>query len=252
MRVLRTRSGLALVRTLRAADGERIRVLSQDGVFQSATYLGERSFEPVFSYIRAFDRMFEAGPPVGRVLMLGGGGFSYPKHLLVSREGVSIDVVEIDPAVVSAARRWFFVDELLATPGLAARLGTFCEDARAYLERRPVGYDAIVNDTFSGREPVRALATVEAAQAARACLAPGGLYLANVVSRSGGADVSFLRDQVATLLQAFAHVHVLLASDDDLGGEDNYLVVATDGDWEFPDAVPYDDSFLGKVLRDAG
>ena len=49
MRVLRTRSGLALVRTLRAADGERIRVLSQDGVFQSATYLGERRLEPVLA-----------------------------------------------------------------------------------------------------------------------------------------------------------------------------------------------------------
>ena len=253
--LLRTASGHALVCMVRLAGGERVRVLQQGGVYQSATYLGARRHEPVFAYVRAFDRMFGLGVPVRRVLMLGGGGFSYPRHVLTSRLDVAVDVVEVDPAVVSAARRWFFLDEIEADPETSSRLRVIVADAREYLEcRAAMGaarYDAIVNDTFSGREPVRSLATVGAAQAAKACLAPGGIYLTNVVSRSGGSDVSFLRDEVATLAEVFRHVHVVLACDDDLGGEDNYLVVATDGDWDVAGAVPFDDEFLGRPIRDA-
>ena len=79
---------------------------------------------------------------------------------------------------------------------------------------------------------------------------PGGLYLSNVVSADEGSDVSFLRDEVATLRKVFAHVYVLPASDDELGGEDNYLVVATDGETTFEGVISYDDDFLGNVLHD--
>lgn len=114
--LVRTASGFAAVYTAE----ENVRVLRAGGVFQSATYLDERRFEPVFEYYRGFDAMFESETPlasafghgVTEVLMLGGGGFAYPKHLLSSRSGISLDVVEIDPAVVDAARRWFFLDEL--------------------------------------------------------------------------------------------------------------------------------------------
>ena len=83
-----------------------------------------------------------------------------------------------------------------------------------------------------------------------ASLAPGGVLLANVVSRDGGSDVSFLRSFVATSLTVFSHVEVALATDDDHAGEDNYLVVASDGPLGLRDAIPYDADFLGPVLLD--
>lgn len=251
---VRTRSGTAFVYTVRDGAGEPVRVLSQGGVYQSATYLGERRFEPVFAYQRAFDRMFEPGMPVRRVLMVGGGGYAYPKHAMLSRPEVEMTVVELDAAVTDAARRFFFLDELLARPGVAERLHLVEGDGRTYMERAAEGgepaFDVIVNDAFSGSEPVRALATVEAAQAARATLRAGGLYLANVVSRERGSDLSFLRDEVATLACAFAHVNVIPVSDEEFGGEDNYLLVATDSPHAFEGAVPYDEAFPGSVLRD--
>lgn len=264
--LVRTASGAALVRTVRGPDGSPVRVLRQGGVYQSATYLDERRFEPVFTYIRGFDAMFEAegamraeqGHGVRRVLMLGGGGFSYPKHLLTSRSGARFDVVEPDPAITSAARRWFFVDELeqrLADPACSrgCSLGVFTADGRGFLEAaalRAVRYDAIINDAFAGREPVHALASVDAARAVKACLVSGGLYLVNVVSRDHGADLSFLRDEVATLRAVFARVHVLDTSDEQFGGESNYLVIATDAPYRFSEAIPYDDDFPGNVLSD--
>lgn len=253
----RTRGGWALIRSRRLPDGTRVRVLRQGGVYQSATYLDERRFEPPFAYQRAFDAVFDAedgmrrarGHGIRRVLALGGGGYAWPKHALSQRDDLLMDVVEIDEAVMRIARRWFFVDELERLA--KGRLRLVCADGRAYLEGAPAGgYDAVVNDTFAGDEPVVALATVEAMRAARACLAAGGLYLANVVSRGEGGDVSFLRDAVATCAAVFAHVWVLPASDEDLGGEDNYLVVASDDPYRFPEAIPYDEAFMGAVMRD--
>lgn len=261
--VVRTGDGRAFIYTRRVA-GEPVRVMRTHGVYQSATFLGERRFEPVFAYHRAFDRVLDAAPRragVQRVLALGGGGYAWPKHVLTERADVAVDVVEIDPAITAAARRWFYVDELADRVGAAdgfcdgatARLGLVTADARAIVDdaATPV-YDAIVNDVFRGAEPVRTLATVEAARAMRGHLAPGGVVGVNVVSRAEGADLSFLRDVVATLGAVFAHVAVYPAVDEELGGEENYLVCASDAALDETNAIPYDADFLGEVLRDRG
>ena len=79
-------------------------MLVQGGVYQSASYVGERWAEPVFAYYRAFDDVFEAegamrdayGHGIDRMLMLGGGGFAYPKFALMSHESLRMDVIEYD------------------------------------------------------------------------------------------------------------------------------------------------------------
>lgn len=259
LQLVRTKGGMARVKTVQAATGERVRVLQQGGVYQSATYLDKRRFDPVFAYIRAFDTMFQAdgvlrtmeGHGIERVLMLGGGGFSYPKHALMTRPELSMDVVEIDPAVVRLARRWFFLDELEKLAG--DRIGLIASDARAYLAQAIVEgtrYDAIVNDCFSGAAPVQSVATLEALLHIKACLRPGGIYLANVVSANGGEDIGFLRDVVATTAAVFAHVQVVPCEDEVFGGEDNYLVIASDVPYAFEGALPFDEDFPGTVLRD--
>lgn len=249
--LLRTLSGQALVYTTRDEAGERVRVLRTGGVFQSATYLDERRMEPVFEYYRAFGRLFELRPEARRLLAIGGGGFAFPKLVAARCPGVRVDVVEIDPTVVEAARRWFFLDEAVALARAGGGdLRVVCDDGRAFLDRGAGPFDAIVLDAFVGAEPVRSLATVEALRSVRRALAPGGICLANVVSRDGGADVSFLRSVVATALMTFAHVEVALATDDEHAGEDNYLVVASDGELGLPDAIPFDAAFLGEALFD--
>lgn len=250
--VVRATSGLALVYTVRDSSGNRVRVLRTGDVYQSSTYLGDRRMEPVFAYYRAFDRVFEVRPKAHRILAVGGGGFAFPKLVAAEHPGVRTDVVEIDPAVIRIARRWFYLDDAVALARASGGdLRVICDDGRAFLERDPDPYDAIALDAFVGAEPVRSLATVEALRAARRALVPGGICLMNVVSRDGGCDVSFLRSVVATALMVFQHVEVILATDDTHAEEDNYLVVASDGPLGLPDAIPYDSSFLGDVLYDA-
>lgn len=285
------------VYTMHDVAEEPVRVLRQGGVFQSATYMGARRFQPVFAYIRAFDCFFDLVPAPSpdyrrTVLMLGGGAFSYPKHLLTAHQNIDLDVVEYDEAMVRAAHRWFFLDELEERLSRAETmqgnsLRIFTTDARAFLEAFPFGgeaesiaaassgcdagepamvdsdrgstrdltgrarYDVIINDTFSGACPVASMATVEAARALRRRLAPEGLYLTNVVSRSAGRDVGFLRDEAATLRCVFKHVWIVPVPDEAFAGEDNYLLIASDANRCVDGAVPYDADFLGTLYFDA-
>lgn len=249
--VVRTMSGVALVYTTRDASGGRVRVLRTGGVYQSATYLGARRMEPVFEYYRAFGRLFDLRPTARQLLAIGGGGFAFPKLVAAEHPGVRTDVVEIDPAVVHIARRWFYLDDAVALARAGSGdLQVICDDGRRFLEREPGPYDAVVLDAFVGETPVRSLATVEALRLVRRALAPGGLLLMNVVSCADGTDVSFLRSVVATALVAFDHVKVVPATDDSHAAEDNYLLVASDTPIDLPDAIPFDEDFLGDVLFD--
>lgn len=249
--VVRTMSGVALVYTTRDASGGRVRVLRTGGVYQSATYLGARRMEPVFEYYRAFGRLFDLRPTARQLLAIGGGGFAFPKLVAAEHPGVRTDVVEIDPAVVHIARRWFYLDDAVALARAGSGdLQVICDDGRRFLEREPGPYDAVVLDAFVGETPVRSLATVGALRLVRRALAPGGLLLMNVVSCADGTDVSFLRSVVATALVAFDHVKVVPATDDSHAAEDNYLLVASDTPIDLPDAIPFDEDFLGDVLFD--
>lgn len=72
----------------------------------------------------------------------------------------------------------------------------------------------------------------------------------NVVSRDDGQELTFLRDEVATLAEVFAHVRVLPVDETVWAGEDNYIVLATDAQTVFDGTIPYDEDFLGTVLCD--
>lgn len=232
-----TKFGPAAVYTRRTEDGSRLRVMAVDDVYQSATYLGQRWNELPFEYLRAFDRMFDAGLPIHDTLMLGGGGFAYPKHLLTTHPEVSMDVVEPDVRVIRMAMDYFYLDRLVET--CPDRLGIYQNNGLSYLQTAERSYDAILNDAFRGAQPARNLATVEAANLVKAHLNPGGLYLVNTVAHSSTGDYSQVADTTAVLESAFSHVWVIESTDKEFSEEDNYLVIASDGDYGFSDAIPY-------------
>ncbi|MCI6547436.1 MAG: fused MFS/spermidine synthase [Coriobacteriaceae bacterium] len=248
--VVRTQSGLALVRTTHAR-GIWQRILSTGGVWQSATLLGPRRMEPPFAYHRAFGRIFDLLPNARRLLAIGGGGFAFPKLVAERHPAVVTDVVEIDPAVIKLARRWFYLDEAceLQRRG-GGQLNVICADGRRALDgAERSSYDAIVLDAFVRDRPVRSLATLEAFQAAHRALAPHGVLLANVVPDENDPGNGFLRSVGAGLAAVFAHMSITLVTDRQNVGE-NYIVFSSDAALDLPDAIPFDDGFLGDALRD--
>lgn len=250
--IYKTMFGHCVIKTVRLENGDLVRVLQVGGVYQSASYVDERRLDPVFSYYFCFDHAFDGDQKPTRVLMIGGGGYSWPKHVAKDYPFVSsLDVVEIDPAVTSLARKWFFLDECMQRyPGV---INPIEADGRSYLQAAPASsYDCIAIDAFSGCEPVVTLATVEAAVAAARVLGPSGVLVSNVVSANEGQDVSFLFRYMSSLREAFEHVYVLPCDSDELAVEDNYIVYATNGS-VVPDGVlPYEDSMLLAPMRDGG
>lgn len=237
-------------------DGEPVRVLANDTSFQSATYVAEASwYVPVFEYYYLYDLMFELGLPVRRVLMLGGGGYSYPKWLLVNHPHIHVDVVEIDPAVTRLARDHFYLDRLEGLFGEggtreSGALGLVQGDGRAYLEHADTRYDAILNDTFSGEEPTPTLASLQAARLAHGLLAPGGAYLANVIGSLEGRRAHYPRSVVRTLRQVFAHVYIVPCGRRDPAELGNNMVVATDSGAPFPAGFELTTTQADQILLD--
>lgn len=249
---VKTSKGIARIHTVRDENDTPVRVLQLQGAYESATYLDENRYEPVFAYQQAFDHIFEGHLPSNEILMIGGGGYAWPKHVLSTKPEMQITVVELDPSITALARKWFYLDQLLEEiPDAADRLKLITADGRNYLEGTANRYAAIINDTFTGKDPALSLATIEALRITKTSLLPGGIYATNVVSEQEGEDISFLRDVVTTLNEVFAHVVVIPCEDTSFGLEDNYLVLASDLAHSFSKTLPYDDDFLRNVLRDS-
>jgi spermidine synthase len=86
-------------------------------------------------------------------------------------QGVAVEAVEIDPASLTAATRYFGFD--------AARVRVHLADARTQLKRCARGYDVIVVDLFHGDGTPDYLITRDFFGDLRRCLVPGGVAVFN-------------------------------------------------------------------------
>ena len=231
--------GNVLVYDIVYDDGLPVTVMDTDGAYQSATYHDEKCYDLVFDYHRAYDHIFDGGREPRTFLMLGGGGFAYPKHIIATLPDAQVDVVEIDPMITMIARRFFYLERLFAEFDLYdnERLRIHEQDARTYLEGCTERFDVIVNDCFIGRRPVMSLATLRAAELVHDALNPGGVYASNVIASIAGESSGFLAGVVATLSRVFERVVVIPANKRLPEERGNSIVIATDSLEPFDGAV---------------
>ena len=233
-----TRFGRAFIYDIDGPDGSPVRVLMVGGVYQSGAYLDEeRKYDAPFAFLRSFDVVFHAGLPIGRALMLGGGAYAIPKHLISRYPDLTMDVVEIDPSVTELARSQFGLDDLLREYG-ADRLSIIHADASDYLRSTDVTYDALFNDLFAGRNPNSFFLSEEGLALIHDHLNPQGIYATNVVAEESVEGADFLMGVVDRLHRIFEHVHIVPCFEEDFTEEDNYLVIGTDGEYDFQGEMP--------------
>ena len=111
-------------------------------------------------------------PPPHKVLLIGVGGGSIATALTVARPGIDIDAVDIDPAVLEVAQRYF---GLVAGPQLRLHAADG-RDFVAAARTKGVKYDAVLLDAFDAGGIPPALFSEEFLRDARALLAPGGVF----------------------------------------------------------------------------
>ncbi len=134
----------------------------------------------VFMYTRMVFAalLLDAAPQ--RVLIVGLGGGTLPTALAELFPNSRIDVVEIDPAVLRVAKRYFDF-----APGPNTRV--FEQDARVWVKRAvaaPDRYDLIILDAFNGDYIPEHLMTREYLVETRELLADGGVLASNTFAIS--------------------------------------------------------------------
>ena len=146
-----------------------------------------------------------------------------------------MDVLEPDAKVIGIALKEFHLNRLLDE--CPDRIRIIQSTGQEWLEGSDDRYDAIVNDAFTGFDPVRDMVDEAFLEKAKSHLSPGGLYLANVVTYPKLGDYSHLECAVEALKGIFASVQAIPTSDDAFSDEENYLVIASDGPLGFEDAI---------------
>ena len=148
---------------------------------------------------------FALGPllaPAERLLVLGLGGGGSIASTRVTAPEVEVDAVEIDPAVVEAAVRFFGMNPQ------DGKLHIHVADARPWLARSQSVYDLVHVDLYQGGPYIPFyLVTREFFQAVREHMSPDGLLMMNLFDASRRQEL--LISTVATLRQVFPSVLVL-------------------------------------------
>lgn len=191
---------------------DEIRMLIVDSGQESASFLDPLlRNELVFPYTKGFARVTELAPAKRKVLMLGGGAFSFPKYFVSHYPDSAMDVVELHEEIYNIALDYFFLDELFETYRLreSGRLKVHIGDAFAFVRSCRQQYDLIFNDTYHGIKPDFRVLAYDTTAEIKKCLTPSGIYIINLIgSMAGSMSMQTLLSK-EILGQLFSHVEVV-------------------------------------------
>jgi predicted membrane-bound spermidine synthase len=111
------------------------RSLYLNGLLHSKMYK-DNPTDLAITYTKYFHLGFLFNGDAKNILFIGGGGFSGPKNFLNVYPNATIDVVEIDPDVIDAAKKYFSLDYINSD---LKRLRIFNEDARNFISNTNFG-----------------------------------------------------------------------------------------------------------------
>ena len=134
----------------------------------------------VFAYVRMIFAGLLVNPEPTRGLMIGMGGGTISSVLTSIYPDLTMDLVEVDAAVVKVASDYFGFRK---TP----QIDVHVTDGRVFARRalrRKEKYDLIILDAFTGEYIPEHLMTVEFLENIKSLLTPGGIVIANTFTGS--------------------------------------------------------------------
>jgi spermidine synthase len=181
-------------------DDGQVRHLKFGDSLQSGMYVTDPA-KSDFRYTEYFHLAWLFKRDIRTVLFLGLGGGSTPKKFHADYPDIDIDIVEIDPAVVEVAERYFHF-----RPG--PRLNVTVADARTYLSTCDKRYDLIVHDAYFSEAVPFHLMTREFFHLAVKRLAPTGVFAFNLISDVYGSDNTLFRAVYKCWKELFSAIYV--------------------------------------------
>jgi spermidine synthase len=188
-----------------------IRVVEEGGFrtlcFDDATESRISVADPLkghFEYTEYFHMPWLWNTNLSRVLMIGLGGASTQRAFEHDYTNVTIETVEIDPAVVRVAKAYFEFEE-------SERQKVFVEDGRLFLRRSTAKYDVILLDAYVqgryGSSIPQHLATKEFFELARDHLSTNGVFADNVIGTVKNWRADLVGATYCTLKSVFPRVY---------------------------------------------
>jgi predicted membrane-bound spermidine synthase len=174
-----------------------------------------------FPYVQTMASVLGAVPHNSRVLLLGLGGGALVK--LIRSLGFNLTVVEIDPRIVSVARKFFDLP-----PDVQIELG----DARRYLRLTKDMFDVIVYDVYRGEFLPAHVLTLEALEELKSKLAPGGMVVINVIGTDAGEFGAVTQSVMKTLRAADWRCNIIAPTT-----QMNSIIIADRGDRSYATRV---------------
>jgi len=229
----RANSNYGLLQVLDDKD-EGLRYYLNDLLFQNIYSTRTRQSAAEFTYmLHGLARA--CTPQIHDALCIGMGVGIVPMQF--ASEGVQVDIVEINPAVVPIAKKYFDFDP--------ARIRTLAiNDGRPHLASSKTRYDTIILDAFLGDAPPAHLMTREAFAEMKRHLRPDGTLVINSFGTLDPGNNFFTASLEKTLAAVFATVRLYTANDG------NNYYIATDRPGAIPLRAP-DLSDVPPTLRDA-
>ncbi|TMH19673.1 MAG: methyltransferase domain-containing protein [Betaproteobacteria bacterium] len=165
-------------------------------------------------YVRAMMAFLLFHPSPRDVFLVGLGGGSMARFIHQRMPQTRVTVVEINPGVVTAARRYFHF------PQEDARLEIVIGDGAEVVPQRPASCDVLVVDGFVDGSPAKDLCTRSFYDSAFAALRPGGVMVANFMS-----DDKRIETYCGRIEESFGRNPTLLLAEE----EDNVIAFALRG-----------------------
>jgi len=200
-------------------DRVRYREMIIDGMVQGGIDLS--SYQSTYEYNYFMQFISYALVPEGKNCLVIGLGLGIIPNWY-EQQGIQCDVVDINPAIVDVAEKYF---------GFKNSGDIFIEDARYFLNSTDRRYDYIVLDVFSGDITPAHLLSIEALGLMRDRLTEQGVLAVNLIG-SVKHETYMTASVVKTLQRAFDQVEVfpvfdVVKSEDGIG---NLAIMAYQGD----------------------
>jgi spermidine synthase len=195
--------------------------LSRDSISAESVSYGDNGDPYRFEYYNYFDMAAAMRGGAKKVLVVGGGTFSYPRFYVAAHPTSTVDVVEIDPALYGIAKKDFgYTDD--------PRIKLSFEDGRTFLNHASGTYDMIIVDAFKSKATVPyQLTTQETWKHCYDLLAPNGVLVMNVIASPTDSRKQFFDSLYATIESVFPHVAAFHVQDDGEGGLRNTSIIAS-------------------------
>ena len=142
---------------------------------------------------------------VPRVLVIGGGGYTFPRWVEAQADlaDVRIEVVEIDPAVTEIAKEKLGLSR-------TTRVVSIHMDGRQFIKSaQPESYDLVIQDAVNDMSVPYHLMTAEYTQLVKRLLHPDCLYLLTVIDNFESGQ--FLASAVRTTTTVFGDANLILS-----------------------------------------